>query len=107
MVFSAYLSGSTQCRGVVVVGHYRLDRDAAARGGGKHLLDDVLAERALARQFDRVIAVEAGRAQSRRGLLGGGDHALTADVAERIRADGPAHAVDHLLLVGLEARRVR
>src|ERR1700752_1194676 len=46
----------------------------APRGVGEHVLDDVLTQRGLGGQLDRILAVEAGGAEARRRLLGGSDH---------------------------------
>ena len=54
-----------------IAGMARMQGAAAlvARGVGEHVLDDVLAQRRFAGQLDRILAVEAGGAESRGGLL--------------------------------------
>ena len=66
---------------------------------GEHLLDDVFAERGLAGKFDRVPAVEAGGAEPRRGLLGGGDQTPQRDVSQRVGVDGMPYRFEHFVFV--------
>ena len=70
-----------------------------ARGIGEHVLDDVFTERGLAGQFDRIPAVEAGRAEPRGGLLGGGDQTPQRDVSQRVGVDGMPHRFEHFVFV--------
>ncbi len=60
---------------------------------GRPQLQQVLAEHGLLGQRDRVVAVEAGHAQPGARLLAGRDQALQRDVAQRVGADRPAHAL--------------
>src|SRR5580693_1955087 len=66
---------------------------------GQHLLDDVLAQRRLARQLDRIFAVEASGAQPRSRLLGSRNHAPQRDVAQCVGPDGMSYRLEHLFLV--------
>src|ERR1700741_2477688 len=70
-----------------------------ARGVSEHVLDDVLAQRRLAGEVERILSVEAGRTKPRRRLLGGGDHAAQRDVTQRVRPDGMPYRLEHLLFV--------
>src|SRR6476646_3816253 len=74
-----------------------LDIDRAGVGGvdlpllDRELeLEQTLAEPVLLGQLDRVDAREARRAQSFAGLVGRGDHAVLADVAEAVGAEARA-----------------
>src|SRR5205085_5310304 len=56
--------------------------------------EQVLADRRVEGQRDRITTVEAGRAQRGRRLLRGRDEVVQADVTETVRPDGAADSLD-------------